>query len=249
MVWELSLEKVLISLNCMKSFLNNTDARNFNEKYDHWIFDLDNTIYDFNLGLFRRVSSRMTEYIIRYFDLNEVDALTLQRNMYKKYGLTLRGLMIEKKIDPEPFLEFVHDVDFSELTEDIVLKKLLSKIKGKKSIYTNASFKHAKNILKSMGIFEEFEIIFDIKDANYVAKPESDSYLMMKKKLGLNDMNISKSIFFEDTAKNLKPASELGMSTVWLENDFNRKEANILKEYINFTGSDLKSILSNMLEI
>ena len=39
------------------------------------------------------------------------------------------------------------------------------------------------------------------------------------------------------------------MSTVWLENDFNRKEANILKEYINFTGSDLKSILSNMLEI
>jgi len=233
----------------MKSFLNNTDTRNFNEKYDHWIFDLDNTIYDFNLGLFRRVSSRMTEYIRRYFDLKEVDALTLQRNMYKKYGLTLRGLMIEKKIDPEPFLEFVHDVDFSELTEDIVLKTLLSKIKGKKSIYTNASFKHAKNILKSMGIFEEFEIIFDIKDANYVAKPESDSYLMMKKKLGLNDMNISKSIFFEDTAKNLKPASELGMSTVWLENDFNRKEANILKEYINFTGSDLKSILSNMLEI
>ena len=233
----------------MKSFLNNIYTKDFNEQYDHWIFDLDNTIYDFNLGLFRRVSSRMTVYIKDFFDLNEIDALTLQRNMYKKYGLTLRGLMIEKKIDPEPFLEFVHDVDFSELTEDIVLKKLLSKIKGKKSIYTNASFKHAKNILKSMGIFEEFEMIFDIKDANYVAKPESDSYLMMKQKLGLNDMNISKSIFFEDTAKNLKPASELGMSTVWLENDFNRKEANILKEYINFTGSDLKSILSNMLEI
>ena len=233
----------------MKSFLNNTDARNFNEKYDHWIFDLDNTIYDFNLGLFRRVSSRMTEYIRRYFDLNEVDALTLQRNMYKKYGLTLRGLMIEKKIDPEPFLEFVHDVDFIELNKDVVLKTLLGKIKGKKSIYTNASFKHAKNILKSMGIFEEFEIIFDIKDANYIAKPDLNSYLMMKKKLGLNDKNISKSIFFEDTAKNLKPASELGMSTVWVQNDFNRKEANILKEYINFTGSDLKSILSNMLEI
>ena len=233
----------------MKSFLNNIDARDFNEQYDHWIFDLDNTIYDFNLGLFRSVSSRMTAYIRNFFDLNEIDALTLQRNMYKKYGLTLRGLMIEKKIDPEPFLEFVHDVDFVELNEDVVLKTLLGKIKGKKSIYTNASFKHAKNILKSMGIFEEFEIIFDIKDANYIPKPDRNSYIRMKKKLGLNDKNISKSIFFEDTAKNLKPASELGMSTVWLENDFNRKEANILKEYINFTGSDLKSILSNMLEI
>ena len=233
----------------MKSFLNNIDIIDFNEKYDHWIFDLDNTIYDFNLGLFRRVSSRMTEYIKGFFDLNEVDALTLQRDMYKKYGLTLRGLMIEKKIDPEPFLEFVHDVDFSELDEDITLKTLLGKIKGKKSIYTNATFKHAKNILKSMGIFQEFEIIFDIKDANYIAKPDPKSYHMMKKKLNLNNKNISKSIFFEDTAKNLKPASELGMSTIWIENDFNRKEANILREYINFTGSDIKSILSNMLEL
>ena len=232
----------------MKSFLNNIDTIDFNEKYDHWIFDLDNTIYDFNLGLFRRVSSRMTEYIKEFFDLNEVDALTLQRDMYKKYGLTLRGLMIEKKINPEPFLEFVHDVDFSELNEDITLKKLLRKIKGKKSIYTNATFKHAQNILQSMGIFQEFEIIFDIKDANYIAKPDPNSYHIMKKKLNLNDKNISKSIFFEDTAKNLKPASELGMSTVWIENNFNSKEAETLKEYINFTGSDIKSILSNMLE-
>ena len=232
----------------MNLFLNNKDTIDFNEQYDQWIFDLDNTIYDFNLGLFTRVSSRMTDYIKDFFDLNEVDALNLQRNMYKKYGLTLRGLMIEKHIDPEPFLEFVHDVDFSELNEDNTLKKLLGKIKGNKSIYTNATFKHAKNILKSMGIFEEFETIFDIKDANYVAKPDYDSYLMMKDRLGLDEENISKSIFFEDTAKNLKPASELGISTVWIENDFNRKEADILKEYINFTGSDIKSILSNMLK-
>ena len=151
-------------------------------------------------------------------------------------------------MDPEPFLEFVHDVDFDDLKKDHELKRLLSKINGQKYIYTNASFKHAKNILTSMGIFEEFDIIFDIKDSNYIAKPDQNSYIMMKEKFGLNDKNINKSIFFEDTAKNLKPASELGMSTVWIENEFNRVEANILKEYINFTGSDIKSILSNMLD-
>ena len=70
----------------------------------------------------------------------------------------------------------------------------------------------------------------------------------MKKKLNLNNKNISKSIFFEDTAKNLKPASELGISTVWIKNKFNSKEAETLKEYIDFTGSDIKSILSNMLK-
>ena len=97
-------------------------------------------------------------------------------------------------------------------------------------------FKHAKNILKLIKKFKEFEIIFDIKDANYIAKPDPNSYHMMKKKLHLNDKNISKSIFFEDTAKNLKPARELGMSTVWIENDFNMIEDDRLREYIYFTG-------------
>ncbi len=228
--------------------MNNSQFINFTNNYDNWIFDLDNTIYDFKLGLFRRISQRMTIYIKEFFNLNHADALNLQKNMYKKYGLTLRGLIIEKKMDPEPFLEFVHDVDFDDLKKDHELKRLLSKINGQKIIYTNASFNHAKNILTSMGIFEEFKIIFDIKDSNYIAKPDHKSYVMMKEKLGLNDKNINKSIFFEDTPKNLKPASELGMITVWIENDFNREEANILKEYINFTGSDIKSILSNMLD-
>ena len=77
--------------------MNNLQHINFRNKYDYWIFDLDNTIYDFNLGLFRRISKRMTIYIKDFFNLNHADALNLQKNMYKKYGLTLRGLIIEKK--------------------------------------------------------------------------------------------------------------------------------------------------------
>ena len=112
--------------------MNNLQSEDFENNYDYWIFDLDNTIYDFNLGLFRRISQRMTIYIQDFFNLNHNEALELQKNMYKKYGLTLRGLIIEKKIDPEPFLEFVHDVDFDDLKIDNELKKLLSKIKGHK---------------------------------------------------------------------------------------------------------------------
>ena len=172
----------------------NIVSSDFNNNYDHWVFDLDNTIYDFNLGLFRRISQRMTEYIKDFFDLNHSDALNLQKDMYRKYGLTLRGLIIEKEIDPEPFLEYVHDVNFNDLKIDYELKKLLGEIKGKKLIYTNASYKHAKNILTSMGIFEEFEKIFDIKDSNYVAKPDQTSYLIMKEKFGLDNESIKRSI-------------------------------------------------------
>jgi len=81
----------------------NIISSDFNNNYDYWVFDLDNTIYDFNLGLFRRISQRMTEYIKDFFDLNHSDALNLQKDMYRKYGLTLRGLIIERDIDPEPF--------------------------------------------------------------------------------------------------------------------------------------------------
>ena len=238
----------MANLNSNSKNLNNFHSLNFMNKYDYWIFDLDNTIYDFNLGLFRRISQRMTEYIKKSFSLNHDEALNLQKDMYKKYGLTLRGLIIEKNIDPEPFLDYVHDVEFEDLKIDYELKDLLGQINGQKLIYTNASYNHARNILKSMGIFEEFEIIFDIKDANYIAKPNYKSYDIMKNKFGLNSKNIDRSIFFEDTAKNLKPASELGMSTVWIENDFNRKEADIFQQYIDFTGSDIKTILSNMIK-
>jgi putative hydrolase of the HAD superfamily len=224
----------------------NYNYTNFVSKYDYWIFDLDNTLYDINLGLFRRISKRMTEYIKEFFDLEHDKALSLQKNMYKKYGLTLRGLMIEKNMDPEPYLKYVHDVDFDDLKIDNELKNLLKKLKGNKFIYTNASYDHAKNILQAMGIFEEFEMIFDIKDSNYIAKPDYKSYDMMISKFGINNKSIRRSIFFEDTAKNLKPASELDITTVWVDNEFNKEDAEIHKQYIDFTGSDIKTILNDM---
>jgi|TARA_B110000459_G_scaffold26773_1_gene26272 putative hydrolase of the HAD superfamily len=224
----------------------NYNYTNFVSKYDYWIFDLDNTLYDINLGLFRRISKRMTEYIKEFFDLEHDKALSLQKNMYKKYGLTLRGLMIEKNMDPEPYLKYVHDVDFDDLKIDNELKNLLKKLKGNKFIYTNASYDHAKNILQAMGIFEEFEMIFDIKDSNYIAKPDYKSYDMMISKFGINNKSIKRSIFFEDTAKNLKPASELDITTVWVDNEFNKEDAEIHKQYIDFTGSDIKTILNDM---
>jgi len=136
---------------------NNFDAVNFINEYDYWIFDLDNTIYDFHLGLFRRISQRMTEYIKNLFNINHDEALSLQKNMYKKYGLTLRGLIIEKNIDPEPFLNYVHDVGFDDLKTDYELKELLSKINGQKLIYTNASFHHAKTFLNLWGFLKNLK--------------------------------------------------------------------------------------------
>ena len=60
----------------------------YKDSYDFWIFDLDNTLYDINLGVFKKISKRITKFIVDEFQLNEDKAKVLQREMYLKYGLT-----------------------------------------------------------------------------------------------------------------------------------------------------------------
>lgn len=213
------------------------------DTYDYWIFDLDNTLYDIKLSLFKRVSIRITQYIINYFGITKNEALKLQRELYLKYGLTLRGLIVEKKIEPQDFLKYVHDVEFPELKIDNELKSLLSNLKGKKYIYTNASYQHAKNILTLLGVMEEFEYILDIEATDFIPKPNIESYQIMKKKLCLRNKDMEKAIFIEDTARNLVPAKNLGMSTVWMENSFNENDFKKNFTYIDYSFKNVKSFL------
>ena len=213
------------------------------DTYDYWIFDLDNTLYDIKLSLFKRVSIRITQFIINYFGITKNEALKLQRELYLKYGLTLRGLIVEKKIEPQDFLKYVHDVEFPELKIDNELKSLLSKLKGKKYVYTNASYQHAKNILKLLGVMEEFEYILDIEATDFIPKPNIESYQIMKKKLCLRNKDMDKAIFIEDTARNLVPAKKLGMSTVWMENSFNANDFKKNFTYIDYSFKNVKSFL------
>ena len=174
--------------------------------------------------------------------MTEEKAKAFQKELYLKYGLTLRGLMIEKKIDPDPFLKFVHNVSHPELKRDKELYNLIENLNGKKYIYTNASYGHAKNILSILGIFDLFEIILDIKNTNYIPKPNEKSYTIMKNKFGLNEFNLKRSIFVEDTLDNLIPAQNLGMTTVWIENKL--KDIDIKKKStIDYSFINIKSFL------
>ncbi len=215
----------------------------YKDSYDFWIFDLDNTLYDIKLGVFKKISKRITKFIIDELQLNEDKAKILQREMYLKYGLTLRGLIIEKKINPDKFLDFVHDVDHPELKTDNELISLLKNLNGKKCIYTNAPYSHAKKILTLLGIFDIFDDILDIKNTDYIPKPDIASFEIMKRKLGISFEFGKKSIFVEDTLKNLKPAKQIGMSTVWMENKLNLEEFKKDFSFVDYSFKNIKSFL------
>ena len=212
---------------------------------DNWIFDLDNTLYPASSNLFARVSKRMTCFIQREFQLEEEPARDLQRRMFRKYGTTMRGLMTEHNMDPEEFLHFVHDIDVSDMSKDIELAELLGKLPGRRLIYTNGSVAHAKRITGQLGIEHLFEDIFDIVASKYIPKPAPEPYDEMIKMFNVDP---KRSLMVEDMAKNLRPAADLGMITVWLRHNKDWSSEDSDGEHIHYEIDDLKSWLKRIID-
>ena len=209
----------------------------------YWIFDLDNTLYSGQTKVFAEVSKNMSAYISKKLDIDLIKAKELQKKYFYENGTTLSGLMKYDKIDPHEFLEFVHNIDISWLPKDLLLRQELIKIKEKKYIFTNGSHSHVKNVTKQLGIEDLFDDAFAITDANFIPKPNIESYKKMIKKF---DLDPKKSILIEDIAHNLEQAKNLGMKTCWLENNetFAKKDAD--KPYIDYKIKSLPSFLQEI---
>ena len=218
----------------------------YQNSFQNWIFDLDNTMYDINLGLFKKISKRITDFIMSKYSLDIEQAKKIQKEYYLKYGLTLRGLIIEKNLEPEEFLDYVHDVEHPELKKNDQLISKMRILEGKKIIFTNATSKHAEKILKILGLEDDFDQIIDIKDLEYIPKPDKRSYKKLLECLNVNKENLNKTIFFEDTIKNLIPAKELGITTVWMKNSMNEKDFNKNFSFIDYSFNNLNEFLGTI---
>jgi putative hydrolase of the HAD superfamily len=218
----------------------------YQNSFQNWIFDLDNTIYDINLGLFKKISNRITDFIMSKYSLDIDEAKKIQKEYYLKYGLTLRGLIVEKQLEPEEFLDYVHDVEHPELKKNDQLISKIRILEGKKIIFTNATSKHAKKILKILELEDDFDQIIDIKDLEYIPKPDKRSYKRLLECLNLNKENLDKTIFFEDTVKNLIPAKELGITTVWMKNSINEKDFKKYFSFIDYSFNNLSEFLDTI---
>jgi putative hydrolase of the HAD superfamily len=181
-----------------------------------WVFDLDNTLYPASSGLFNQVSQRMTVYIAEYFAISHDDARERQRSLFMQYGTTLRGLMTEHGLDPDPFLDHVHRVDFELVQPNQELALKLGLLPGRKIIFTNSSRFHAERVMERLGITQHFEDVFDISDADYIPQPDRECYAMLLDRHGVEPAT---ACMVDDIAVNLVPAKALGMTTVWLKGE------------------------------
>ncbi len=182
--------------------------------FDHvntWVFDLDNTLYPHHSNLFSQIDVKMTSYVSQLLKLPRDEARALQKKFYLEHGTTLKGLMIHHKIDPDDFLEQVHDIDYTWLKPDLLLGEAIRALPGQKFIFTNGNRKHAERAAAQLGILDHFEDVFDIVAADLVPKPARETYDKFISKHGVNG---HQAAMFEDLTRNLVEAKALGMKTV-----------------------------------
>ena len=211
-----------------------------------WLFDLDNTLYNGATKVFDQVDKKMSKFISKKLNVSIDEARKIQKNYFQEYNTTLNGMIKNHKIDADEFLEFVHDVDLSFLDKDKDLEDEIKKLDGKKIIFTNGSRAHALNVTKRIGIDKLFDGIFDIRDCEFIPKPSKEPY---KKLVECYKIEPQYCIFFEDIARNLRPAHELGMKTVWIKNNepWAAKYSN--SDFINYKTDNLAKFLKEINEL
>jgi putative hydrolase of the HAD superfamily len=176
-----------------------------------WVFDLDNTLYPHHLNLWHQVDDRIRDFIAAYLKVAHEDAFRIQKDFYKRYGTTMRGLMAEHGLNPDEFLDYVHQIDHSPLQPNPALGAALEKLPGRKLILTNGTRAHADAVMRRLEIHGHFEDVFDIVAADLEPKPFAQTY---DRFLARHGVDPSRAAMFEDLARNLAVPHALGMITV-----------------------------------
>lgn len=186
------------------------------------LFDLDNTLYPREIGLFRLIEERIKAYLRSRLGLTHKEAVDLWRSYINAYGFTLVGLIKHHSIDPEDYLAFVHEVDIEGvLSEDPGLAQMMSRIPLEKVIVTNGTQRHALRVLRSLGIEPFFSHIFDIAFMDYSPKPHHSSFYKVMDHLGVQG---AECLLLDDHPPTLVAGKELGMTAVYVGKD-NKVEA------------------------
>ncbi|MEM8577785.1 MAG: pyrimidine 5'-nucleotidase [Pseudomonadota bacterium] len=200
-----------------------------------WVFDLDNTLYPPQMRLFDQIEVRMTAWVMQALDVERAEADRLRALYWEQYGTTLAGLMEVHGVDPGPYLEDVHDIDFGVLTPDPGLAARIDALPGRKVIYTNGTAPYARNVIAARGLSGIFDAVYGVEHAGFAPKPEAAAFEAVFAADGLDP---ARAAMFEDEPRNLAVPHALGMRTVHVA------PAPALAAHIEYHTADLSTFLA-----
>jgi len=211
-----------------------------------WIFDLDNCLYPASTGLFALIDERMGAYIQRLLDCDASEARRVQKAHFHEHGTTLAGLMKSNGVNPDHFLEDVHAIPLDRVAADEALGSALSRLPGRRFVFTNGDAPYARRVLEAIGVESHFDELHDIHASELRPKPDPHGYALLCGRFAIDPAH---ALLVDDMAANLKPAKALGMTTVWVDNGSERgshgEEEHFIDHRITNVAEWLESILGD----
>lgn len=206
---------------------------------DTWIFDMDYVLYPPETGMLDQVYDKFGVFMANKLDW-PFDRAMAQHKVYKdEYGDAFIGWSKHLGVDvnAEWQKHSMTLLDFSVLKRCEQTLHNLESLEGRKIIFTNGPCEYANRVLKEIGLDNVFEAISTVTNRGIKRKPEQNAYDHLLNTFGLTPKSC---IFVEDTEKNLKPAKEMGMTTVLIN------VPNVDEAYIDYHYATLLDFLHDI---
>lgn len=203
-------------------------------KYDCLLFDVDDTLYPLSSGISAECTKNIIDYMITKLGIDEDKVPVMCAQLYKEYGTTMAGLRaVGYDFDYDDYHSFVHGrLPYDWLKTDHTLKNLLHSVPIRKVIFSNGNEAHVAKVLSRLGLEDCFEDIVCFETLNptkkseepenscdelpktpILCKPFENAFEQAFKIAGINP---HKTLFFDDSIRNLQSAKKMGMHTVWV---------------------------------
>lgn len=184
-------------------------------------FDLDNTLYPNSSGIDFVWKQLCMQYIQQTVGVSSQEAIQLTSQYHLEFGLTIKGLVKHHSICPIEFTNFIENgLPYEErIQQDSELEHLLTRLKCKKWIFTNANINHTRKTLSLLGVLHLFDGVtsLDLEDPHLRCKPDSSFFDQAMQEAQVTDP--SRCVFVDDSINNIRAAKQFGWNTVFVNED------------------------------
>lgn len=201
-------------------------------KVKYMLFDNDQTLYKPGSGFKEAVIGSMIPFLAQKLQISESQVTKERERLITKYGHGLTEFVFCKEygIGHDEFAKATYlsiPMEKYGISYDVKLQSILQNIDIPKAVLTNNSSEFARKVLKSLGVEQLFEYVIGSNELDYNFKPDKEAFI---RAIAITNSNPKEMIFVDDNAEFLRPAKELGMTTVLIEDKGNQRN----KDYIDY---------------
>ncbi|KAJ1394418.1 HAD-like superfamily [Sesbania bispinosa] len=188
-------------------------------KYDCLLFDLDDTLYPCSSGLAEALLKNIKDYMVEKLGIEQRKTDDLCNLLYKNYGTTVAGLRIFTNADKVHAVKVLCRLGLEDCFEGMTCFETLNPIH--KSIVSDDEDDIEFNPTTNNGTTTRiFDIIEHFSQPNpsavlpktpIICKPSENAIELALK---IANINPQRTLFFEDSVRNIQAGKRLGLHTV-----------------------------------